>query len=66
MTAEGSTPRRWGLFEAPAEPPTGHRLRIDPSWSPRRVSGEIIRVEWRLALAGSLLVFFLHPRISRI
>ncbi|GGA67187.1 hypothetical protein GCM10011490_17200 [Pseudoclavibacter endophyticus] len=50
------TARRWGLFEAPADPPAGRRLRLDPTWSPARMSREIIRREWRLVLAGSLLL----------
>lgn len=50
------TRTRSGFFEAPAHPPATRRIVVDPSWSPRRLSWEIIRDEWRLLLAGSLLL----------
>ncbi|WP_325090667.1 hypothetical protein, partial [Leucobacter sp. M11] len=46
---------RAGLFEAPASAP-GRRLRIDPAWSPARLSGAIIGGVWPWALAGGLLL----------
>ncbi|MFE3021078.1 ABC transporter transmembrane domain-containing protein [Streptomyces sp. NPDC059256] len=47
--------RRWGLFEAgsaPREP----RLRIDPAWSPARLSRAIIRSAWAWVFPGALLL----------
>ena len=47
---------RWGAFEAPASPPAEVRLRVDPAWSPRRLSGALIRGAWPWVLSGSALL----------
>lgn len=48
------TARRIGLFEAPTEAPAS-RLRIDPVWSPRRLSWALVARSWPWVLSGSLL-----------
>lgn len=52
--AEGSM-RRFGLVEAPPSPPDVPRLRVDPSWSPARLTGAIIASVWPYALSGAVL-----------
>ncbi|MCM2389616.1 ABC transporter transmembrane domain-containing protein [Streptomyces albipurpureus] len=47
--------QRWGLFEAGAAP-REPRLRVDPGWSPARLSGAIIRSAWAWVLPGALLL----------
>jgi putative ABC transport system ATP-binding protein len=47
--------RRRGLFEAGAAP-LEPRLRIDPAWSPARLSSAIIRSAWAWVLPGALLL----------
>ncbi|HMR50132.1 MAG TPA: ABC transporter ATP-binding protein [Arachnia sp.] len=47
---------RWGAFEAPASPPAEPRLRVDPDWSPRRLSAALLRGVWPWMLSGSLLL----------
>ncbi|MFT3889326.1 MAG: ABC transporter ATP-binding protein [Arachnia sp.] len=57
MTTLPRTPdNRWGAFEAPASPPAEARLRVDPAWSPGRLSGALIRGAWPWVLSGSALL----------
>lgn len=46
---------RQGLLQAPAVPPAQARLRVDPHWSPARLTWAIISSVWPYALAGALL-----------
>ncbi|WP_018658422.1 ABC transporter transmembrane domain-containing protein [Actinomadura flavalba] len=55
MTTDTREERRWGRFEAPAVPDDEPRLRVDPSWSPARLTRAIIASVWRYVLAGASL-----------
>lgn len=46
---------RRGFFQAPAVPPARARLRVDPQWSPARLTWAIISSVWPYALTGALL-----------
>ncbi|MFI6484776.1 ABC transporter transmembrane domain-containing protein [Nonomuraea sp. NPDC050663] len=55
MTTEPLKDRKWGRFEAPAVPRDEPRLRIDPTWTPARLTREIIASVWTYVLAGVCL-----------
>ncbi|GAA4208587.1 ABC transporter ATP-binding protein [Streptosporangium oxazolinicum] len=55
MTTDAPAGRRWGRFEAPAVPDDEPRLRVDPAWSPARLTRAIIASAWRYVLAGACL-----------
>jgi putative ABC transport system ATP-binding protein len=48
-----TTERGWGRFEAPAVPAEKIRLRVDPAWSPARLTRAIITSVWPYAVAGA-------------
>ncbi|MFI5492426.1 ABC transporter transmembrane domain-containing protein [Actinoplanes sp. NPDC051859] len=51
----GPAEQRWGRFEAPAVPDERIRLRVDPAWSPARLTRAIIASVWPYAAAGASL-----------
>lgn len=46
---------RRGLFQAPAVPPAQARLRVNPQWSPARLTWAIISSVWPYVLTGAVL-----------
>jgi putative ABC transport system ATP-binding protein len=55
MTTDRPAERSWGRFEAPAVPDDEMRLRVDPSWSPFRLTRAIIGSVWPYAVGGACL-----------
>ncbi|QOC94754.1 ABC transporter transmembrane domain-containing protein [Micromonospora craniellae] len=55
MTTDTTPERSWGRFEGPAVPDDRMRLRIDPSWSPFRLTRAIIGSVWPYAVGGACL-----------
>ena len=58
--------RRLGLAEAPAAPPARPHLRVEPDWSPGRLSWAVIASVWPWALGGGALVALASSTIPLI
>ncbi|HJC70799.1 MAG TPA: hypothetical protein H9932_14140, partial [Candidatus Brachybacterium intestinipullorum] len=55
--------RRHGLLDPPASPPLDRPLHVDPSWSPARLSAQIVRSALRFVAPGSALLILYNTAL---
>lgn len=55
--------RRHGLLDPPASPPPDRTLHVDPSWSPARLSAQIVRGALRFVAPGSALLILYNTAL---